>query len=172
MPLYLENLMGINLVQIGWLTSISGVATMAVLSLSGWVSDRFGERVGIVGGFAVIAAGWALFLVSGSFIAFAVAWAIIGAGSGLMIPAYDALISKAVPEKMRGVAFGLFSTSVGIISLPAPWIGARLWEAFTPLTPFFVPLAAMLIMMPIMWVKFRLPAVPLEGGGEPVPAAD
>jgi hypothetical protein len=68
------------------------------------------------------------------------------------------LISKAVPEKVRGLAFGLFATSLGLISLPAPWIGAQLWESVSPIFPFYVPLVAMVAMLPVMWVKFRLPS--------------
>jgi hypothetical protein len=85
------------------------------------------------------------------------------------------LISKAVPEKLRGTAFGLFSTSLGLISLPAPWIGARLWESISPIFPFYVPLVAMVAMLPVMWVKFKLPSEGREDadgeGGTAVKAA-
>jgi hypothetical protein len=37
-----------------------------------------------------------------------------------MSPAYQSLISKAVPEKMLGTAFGFLQTSLGVVSLPAP----------------------------------------------------
>ena len=81
-------------------------------------------------------------------------------------PAYASLISKAVPEKLRGTAFGLFSTSLGLISLPAPWIGARLWEGVSPIFPFYVPLVAMVAMLPVMWFKFKVPSEPGEGQGK------
>jgi hypothetical protein len=32
-----------------------------------------------------------------------------------------------------------------------------LWENFGPKVPFYVPLTAMLLMLPIIWIKFRLP---------------
>jgi MFS family permease len=73
------------------------------------------------------------------------------------MPAYDSLISKAVPEDRRGLAFGLFGTSLGILSLPFPWIGAQLWERFGPQTPFWITMAACLISIPIAWCKFVLP---------------
>ena len=46
-----------------------------------------------------------------------------------MSPAYNSLISKAVPEKVRGTAFGLFSTSLGLVSLPSPWNRRRCGSA-------------------------------------------
>lgn len=158
MPLYLENVMGLTYIQIGWLTSAAAVATMLVMSLAGWLSDRKGERVGIVLGFAVIGLGWFTFLQSQSFGQFLAAWVVIGVGEGFLIPAYHSLISKAVPEKLRGTAFGLLTTSLGVISLPMPWIGSQLWQAFEPIVPFYLPLVAIVLLLPIIWFKLRLPA--------------
>lgn len=88
-------------------------------------------------------------------------------GSALIDPAYNSLISKAVPRKLRGTAFGLFSTS--IISLLAPYLGAMLWERFTPQFPFYIPLVATLLLLPIIWSEFKLPPSSPEAdqGGEP-----
>jgi MFS family permease len=160
LPLYMQNLMGLTNVQIGWLSSMSGMVTMALLTPSGWLSDRKGERVGIVAGFALIAAALAVFLRSRTFAGFAVVWSLFGAGEALIGPAYSSLISKVVPERLRGMAFGVFSTSIGIISLPAPYLGAVLWERFAPQVPFYAPLIATLLLLPVMWVKFKLPAGP------------
>jgi DHA1 family multidrug resistance protein-like MFS transporter len=157
MPLYLENEAGLSMMQIGGLQSISAVVAMALMSPAGWLSDKKGERVGIVGGFALISAGWYLFLIGSNFGHFVASRAVVGAGWALIDPAYNSLISKAVPQKLRGLAFGLFSTSLGFISLPAPWIGAQLWESVSPIFPFYVPLVAMLAMLPVMWIKFKLP---------------
>ena len=67
-----------------------------------------------------------------------------------------------MPQRLRGTAFGVFSTSIGLISLPAPYIGAMLWEHFTPQAPFYVPLVTTLLLLPVMWLKFRLPKVAAE----------
>ncbi len=160
MPLYLENEMGLNLLQISALQSITAVVAMAFMSPAGWLSDKKGERVGIVGGFGLISMGWYLFLVGTSFWHFVLSRVVVGVGWALIDPAYSSLISKAVPDKLRGTAFGLFSTSLGLISLPAPWIGAWLWESVSPIFPFYVPLVAMVAMLPVMWFKFKLPAGP------------
>jgi MFS family permease len=163
MPLYLENEMGLGLLQIGTLQSITAIVAMVLMSPAGWLSDKKGERVGIVGGFGLMSIGWYVFLVGGNFWHFALSRAITGAGWALIDPAYSSLISKVVPDRLRGTAFGLFSTSLGLISLPAPWIGAQLWEAVNPIFPFYVPLVAMVAMLPVMWVKFRLPPGPGDG---------
>ncbi len=130
---------------------------MLVALPAGWLSDRRGERVTILAGFAVQFGALVLFLLARSPWSFAAANLLLGIGFGLVIPAYDSLISKAVPEKMRGIAFGLFWTSLGLISLPAPWLGGQLWEQFGPRVPFAVTAAALLLAMLPVWRKFRLP---------------
>jgi len=173
MPLYLENEMGLSLLQISALQSIMGIVAMALLSPAGWLSDKKGERVSIVAGFGLIAAGWSVFLLGATFWQFALSRVVIGAGWALIDPAYNSLISKVVPPRLRGMAFGLFATSLGLISLPAPWIGAGLWEAVSPIFPFYIPLVAMVLLLPIMWKKFKLPANGREGRtGTGRPAVD
>jgi MFS family permease len=157
MPLYLENEMGLSLLQISALQSIMGIVAMALMSPAGWLSDKKGERVSIVAGFGLISVGWSIFLLGASFWQFVTSRVVIGAGWALIDPAYNSLISKAVPPRLRGMAFGLFATSLGLISLPAPWIGASLWEAVSPIFPFYIPLVAMILMLPIMWRRFKLP---------------
>lgn len=164
MPLYLQDIASLDLVQIGALQSISAVVAMALMSPAGWLSDKKGERFSIVAGFSLIAAAWLVFVRSGLFWHFALSRVIIGVGWALIEPAYSSLISKAVPERLRGTAFGLFSTSLGLISLPAPWIGARLWDAVSPVFPFYVLLVAIVVILPLMWAKFKLPH---DGAGAP-----
>ena len=129
--------MGLSLVQISALQSITAIVAMILMSPAGWLSDKKGERVGIVGGFGLISMGWAAFLVGSNFWFFVLSRVVIGAGWALIEPAYNSLISKAVPEKLRGTAYGLFSTSLGLATLPAPWIGAQLWETISPIFPFY-----------------------------------
>ena len=171
MPIYLENEVGLSLMQIGGLQSITAIIAMALMSPAGWLSDKKGERVGIVGGFALMSIGWYLFLIGTDFWHFVVSRVVVGAGWALIDPAYSSLISKVVPDRLRGTAFGLFSTSLGLISLPAPWIGAWLWEAVSPIFPFYVPLVALVGMLPVMWFKFKLPANAAEAVPDETPGA-
>jgi MFS family permease len=66
------------------------------------------------------------------------------------------LISKAVPQRLRGVAFGLFSTSLGIVSLPAPMIGGYLWEKIGPQFPFLLTAFVSLLTIVPAWLKFKV----------------
>jgi MFS family permease len=160
MPVYLEQIGGMSFQQIGWLGSIFSVCMMAVTMPAGWLADKKGERVGIVIGFLTEFVAMFTFMQAKGFWGYAAVWAIFGLGTGMMSPAYNSLISKAVPEKLRGTAFGLFGTSLGLVSLPAPWLGAQLWERYSPKAPFYVTgLAALASAIPA-WFKFKLPKNP------------
>ncbi len=160
MPVYLEQIGGMSFQQIGWLGSIFSVCMMAVTIPAGWLADKKGERVGIVIGFLTEFVAMFTFMQAKGFWGYALVWAVFGLGTGMMSPAYNSLISKAVPEKLRGTAFGVFGTSLGFVSLPAPWVGAKLWERYSPKMPFYVTgLAALASAIPA-WFKFKLPKNP------------
>ncbi|MFH2103654.1 MAG: MFS transporter [Chloroflexota bacterium] len=156
-PVYMNNIAGLTKTQLGILGSIASIVTMAFITLGGILADKRGERVGIVLGNLLIGGAIFMMLNVSAYLGFIIAWGLLGLGQALVGPAYNSLISKVVPEKLRGTAFGLFSTSLGIISLPSPYIGAALWERYGPRVPFYVPLVAMTAMLPVIWVKFKLP---------------
>jgi MFS family permease len=156
-PIYLQDIGGMSIMQIGWLQSIFGIFMMLVTIPAGWLADKRGERIPIVFGFLFEFAAMMAFIRVSDFIGYAVAWALFGVGVGLMSPAYQALISKAVPEKMRGTAFGFFQTSLGVVSLPAPWVGAQLWERVSPRLTFSLTAWLGLLSIIPVWFKFKLP---------------
>jgi MFS family permease len=156
-PIYLEKIGGLNLQQIGMLNSFWGVAIILASFMAGRLADRRGERTVIALGFLLEGLGLAVFLNVSGFAAFGAAMAIFGFGVGCLMPAYNLLISRVVPEDKRGLAFGLFGTSLGLLGLPMPWLGAQLWERIAPQAPFWVAVAACAISIPIAWYKFVLP---------------
>ncbi len=163
LPLYLGDIGGLTIQQIGWLESFFGIFMMLITIPAGWLADRKGERLAIVLGFLLQFTALLTFLRVAGFWGYAMAWALLGLGVGMMSPAYQSLISKAVPEKVRGTAFGLFNTSLGVVSLPAPAIGAQLWERINPKFPFSVTAWLGLLAIIPVWLKFKLP----EGSAEP-----
>ena len=161
-PIYLSEIGGLNVEQIGLVNASMGVAMIMSSYAAGWLSDRLGERLVIVQAFLIEGIGIFVLLQANGYPAFLAAMFIFGFGTGSLIPAYDSLISKVVPQEKRGLAFGLFGTSLGLLSLPFPWVGAQLWERFRPTAPFWITFAACLISVPIAWFKFRLPETETE----------
>ena len=159
MPVYLQDIGGMNMVQIGWMSSVFGLCMMLTTIPGGWLSDKTSERLVISTGMFLVGISLFMFIwtPSGLVWMYFAGWALAGAGVGLLTPAYQSLISKSVPQEIRGTAFGLFSTSLGIISLPAPWIGAQLWAGVGPRFPFMLTaIVVMLSIIPVL-LKFHLP---------------
>jgi MFS family permease len=165
-PLYLEQEAGLSLAQIGLLGSVFSIAMMLTPMLSGRISDKYGERVPISGGFLLVFFAMLVFLVARTYLAFMGTWALFGAGVGLLSPAYQSLISKVVPRQNLGAFSGLFHSSLGFISLPAPWIGAQLWERFNPKLPFLITAIVSLLTIIPTWLFFKVPEKTDEEGME------
>ena len=156
-PLYLEQIGHLTVEEIGLLGSINAIAGMFVPYFSGRLVDKKGERLPLITGFLLIFVALLIFLRADSFITFAASWVVFGLGGGMLGPAYLSLISKVVPRKLMGTFSGVFNSSRGFISLPAPWLGAQLWEKVNPQAPFLVTsVAALLITVPI-YFKFKVP---------------
>ena len=155
-PLYLEQLFGISVAQIGVLGSISAILAMFFPMFSGKLVDKYDERLPLISGFLLIFTSYVIFLTGKSYLAFVFSWAVGGIGSGMLGPAFQSLISKAVPPKLLGTFSGVFYSSTGFVSLLAPWIGAQLWERVSPLAPFTITAAAALLINIPIYFKFRL----------------
>ncbi len=162
MPLYLEEIGGMSLQQIGWLTSCFGVASMVTTIPAGCFSDKVGERFSIALGFFLQFVALVLLIQVQGFAGFAAVWAVLGVAGGLMSPAYQSLLSKALPEKLRGTGFGLINASLGIFSLPAPAIGSLLWKEIAPQAPFYITAVFALVTIIPAFLKFKLDKRDLE----------
>ena len=154
-PIYQSNIIGMSNIQITWVISAFSTVRMIALPFGGVFADKAGERAGICLGHLLCGLGGALFLLGTAYPHFVLVWALYGLGVALLSPAYNSLVSKEVPIGMRGTAFGLVSTTLGIASLPAPYIGGLMWARFGPKAPFVLPLLASLSMAAILW--FKLP---------------
>lgn len=162
MPLYLEEIAGMSLQQIGWLSSAFGVASMLTTIPAGWFADKFSERIAISLGFLLEFFAMLLMIYMKSFIGFVCVWALFGVAVGLLSPAYQSLLSKVLPERLRGTGFGLIHASLGIFSLPAPAIGSLLWKTINPQAPFYITAIFALVTVIPAWLKFKLNKRDLE----------
>ena len=155
-PVYLEGIANMNAQQIGWLSSILGVAMMITSFPAGHLSDKHGERLAIALGFGLQSIGFFIFIKAETFLIYAVSYFIIGVGFSLMSPAYQSLLSKVLPQRLRGTGFGLVQSGLGLFSLPAPAIGARLYANISPTTPFWITAwASLFAIVPVVF-KFKL----------------
>ena len=168
-PLYLEQIGGLTPQEIGIVWSVFSIAMLFTPMISGKMSDKYGERVPISIGFFFIFVAFTIFLNVTGFFPFAGVWVIFGLGVGLLSPAYSSLISKVVPHDKLGAFNGIFYGSIGLISLPAPYLGTLMWEKISPKAPFVVAAVVSLLTIIPIWYKFKVPekVEPSEGEGTP-----
>ncbi len=172
LPVFLQEERGIDVAAIGILNALFGGASMLVMIPAGHLADRHGERFAIAAGYLTSFLSFALLLLVPGLWAAGLSFVLFGAAMGMLQPAYQSLISKAVPENLRGIAFGFLSTSNGLVALPAPWIGAMLWKGVAPVAPFWITACAMLLVVPPVLAKFRLPPPVPAGEGTPAKAGE
>lgn len=153
---YLEESIGLTKTLIGTTSSATSLAMIGAYAVGGVLSDKWGERYGIVLGAIIGFFAYALFIIGKVYFDFMVVSVLFGLALGLFGPSYNSLISKVIPEDKRGIAFGFFNTSLGVISLPAPYLGSLMWKYINPLAPFWAPMISLLLVVPIAWFKFRL----------------
>ncbi len=155
--LYLVDIGQMSAQQIGWLNSIANVAMALAIAYSGWLAARISERKTIVLAYFIQFTGFVAFVLANSYPTFIFSWVLFGIGFGLSGPPFDSLISKAVPEENRGLAYGLFWTSISLLGLPAPYLGGLMWENVSPRAPFIITAGVVLLSILPAWLKFRLP---------------
>ncbi len=155
--LYQKDIGGLADRQIGWLSSLDALTMALLMTWTGRLSDRIGERKVMVLGGLVDVVGLVVFVNVRSFWGFVAATILMHIGWSLFGPAFNSLLSKAVPTGQLGIAYGLFETTLSLLAMPAPWIGAQLWQRVSPPFPVYVTAAVALASLPLMWLKLRLP---------------
>ena len=168
MPIYLNEIAGIGKQGVGLLDGIHGLAWVIASPIGGAFSDRTSERAATTLGLALLLASPLVFVLATGFWGFALSWILIGVGAGFFDPAINALIAKGVDANMRGMAYALVATSVGLISLASPWIGARLWETLGPKAPYILTVLLGSVALIPAWTKLRTPQhAPAESDEDP-----
>lgn len=169
MPVYLTEIGGLSKTAIGQLDGINGLAWAAGSLVAGWYIERTSQRTGVATGLALLACSQAIFALTVSPIGFGVSWALMGVGGSILDPALNSLVAEGVPSRLRGITYGLLATSLGLISLPFPWIGSQIWAWVGPKAPFI--LSALLAIMAIFptWLKLVPPAAHPDEPQEVIP---
>ena len=158
LPVYLNDIGLIDKQGIGMLEGLHGIAWFIAAPIGGWLSDKSSERNGFMLGTAVFLSSFLIFILAEGFGGFALSWVIMGIGAALLDPAYNALIARGAPAHLRGVAYAVVPALIGLVALPAPWIGGQIWEATNPKIPFLATLLIGSLALIPAWFKLRVPA--------------
>lgn len=129
LPVFLTTVLGASLSFVGLIEGLGEATAMIVKVLSGWLSDRFGNRKTL----AII--GYGLGTLSKPFFAGAPAagW-ILGArvgdrvGKGIRGAPRDAMVADLTPPEQRGAAFGLRQSLDTVGAFAGPLLAILLME--------------------------------------------
>jgi MFS family permease len=131
-PFYLENVLGYDTRQVGFMLAALPVALGVTAPVSGWLSDRFGTRPLTVIGLAVlVVAYYTLSTLTGTTTVSDFVWryALIGLGVGIFQSPNNSAIMGSAPREQLGVVSGLLAVTrtlgqtTGIAVLGALWAG-------------------------------------------------
>lgn len=119
LPIWHEAL-GLSLVQVGMLKSITSAALAGFQLPAGFLSERFGPKAILAIGTVLAGAGYVLAGMIGGFVGLAVALAIVGAGAAVQHPLSSALVAEAYRSGGRRAALGIynFTGDIGKMILP------------------------------------------------------
>lgn len=102
----------------------------STLIIIGKIADRFGLKKILIMGFAMFTLGSLLAGVSTTFNLLIVSRCVQGLGSAMLYATVFSLISKTLPAKIRGTAFGVISTFAGLgtaIGAPLGGVLTGMW---------------------------------------------
>ena len=130
MPFYLENILGYDPPQVGFLLATVPVSAGVVSPLSGMLSDRFGSRaISTVGLMFIVAGFYSLTTLSENttVLGYVLRFVPVGLGLGIFQSPNNSAIMGAPPKKYLGIVSGLLSISrtlgqtAGIAAIGAFW---------------------------------------------------
>lgn len=121
---------GVSAVAIPLLWALLHVSKSVSSVIGGGLSDRFGRKRLIVGGWLLYAAVYLGFAFAATEFEMWVLFAVYGIYFGLTEGVEKALVADLVLPAERGTAFGLYNLVIGIGALPASLLLGWLWQRF------------------------------------------
>jgi MFS family permease len=107
-PLYGADVLGLDVAQIGWISSLASAVDMLLFYPVGLIMDRFGRKFAIVPSFFIQGVGLALIPLTGGFTSLAVVAGLIGFGNGFGSGTMMTLGADLAPEDSRAEFLGIW----------------------------------------------------------------
>lgn len=139
-----------TLIQIGVLMNAVSISVASSQILMGKLVDRYGRKPLLIISRLVWSCVLGGYLISRNFLSFLLCQAFLGLAFSAWDPAMNSYLSNAVPEEERGRCFGDLNGLKGLVSFPAPIIGAFLFEARGFKAPILVSLILSFVVFSIL----------------------
>lgn len=160
--IYCDNVIGLTKTQWGLLQTATMAVSTPLFLFGGMLADRFGRVPCILVARSLFPLDLLALLFLRNYNQLLTVHLLLGVGGGLGGgglrgggymggPSWQALVADAVPSKDRGKVMGLMATVTGTLGLPAPMLGAYLWEAYSPDLLLSLGAVIALTSMPIIF---------------------
>ena len=107
-PLYGADVLGLDVAQIGWISTFASAIDMTLFYPVGMIMDRWGRKYAIVPSFLVQGIGLAMIPLTGGFLGLAAVAGLIGFGNGLGSGSMMTLGADLAPAETRGEFLGMW----------------------------------------------------------------
>jgi len=165
LPDFAKLRLGMDPSQYSFMLMAGGFCAVLGLIPMGRLSDVYGKKPFLVGGFCMLAIAL-FFLTRTDTLLFALLWAVVlGLSYSAMLPAWNALLSYYVPANQEGVGWGLLNTVEGIGIALGPSLGGVIGSLFTVAAPIEV---ASVIFLFIGLFYLLIPIKGLTTGRRPI----
>ncbi|MEY4360057.1 MAG: hypothetical protein RLZZ631_1543 [Cyanobacteriota bacterium] len=162
--------LGATLSEVGWVVTGYAMASVVMIPLSEWLSERFGQRsyfVFCLVGFttASVLCGLAPNL---PFLVLArIAQGLLGGG---LMPKAQAIMFQAVPKAMQGLAQGVFGIGVLVGPVVGPTLGGYLTDGLGWRWIFFInlPFGLITVLMALLFMPPDADATWADEQGQPL----
>ncbi|OXM17457.1 MFS transporter [Paenibacillus herberti] len=143
---YARTVLHLSPQQYSYFLLAGGAITVLGLIPIGRGVDRYGTRWFLHAGFLLAAIALPLLGYMRSLPLVFIVVAFVGLGYACIIPAWNALIAKAIPKEERGAIWGFFLTIEGLGMVIGSIMSGRLWDSFGSHVPFLISGASLLVL--------------------------
>jgi MFS family permease len=132
---YLVRVLAFSQVAFSELIAGGGAMTIVLLWPMGRLTDRFGLRFPLIGGFFIAGAALVGVVSTRQFMGLIVWGGLLGSAYAMILPSWNAFLARLVPFSVEGSVWGLLMTVEGFGMAVGPILGTRLFEV-APWLPF------------------------------------
>lgn len=147
---YVNQVLHVTHLQFAELLIFGGGLSVLLLWPMGRITDRFGLRVPLIGGFFVAGATLSLLGFTRNFYPLVLLGGILGFSYAMILPSWNAFLGELIPQSIEGWHWGIFMTVEGMGMSVGPLLGTRLFEV-APWLPFVFSAGILLMMGAFYW---------------------
>ena len=135
---YLELVRGLDQQELLLLLLLGPGMGLALMTRAGHLGDRLGWRQTYALALGSVAVLLLLIPFCGTLWLLALDFAGIGVGYAFVLPAWNSILVRLLPQDVRGAGLGFAMTIEGMGGVVGPLIGGLLWQWANPASPFFL----------------------------------